>query len=959
MKKLIVINDYAMLRYLLASLMILLNLCAFSQKPVTIQGNIMDAFLECGLDSCEITLLREDSSEVKTDVNTFQINGQNKIQTTIFYLKEVPNVAGNYLIHVQREGYSDGWGKVTIPENYRGGTIKGPVIGIRKAMATVHLGEVEVKATRIKVKMRGDTLVYDASAFNLPQGSMLSNLIEQLPGARMTEEGEIFINGRKIDELTLNSKSLFKGSKKVLLENLPYFTVKELKVFERPHVEKVMRKEHDDNPEYVMDVNLKNQYSTSTMANADAGGGTNDRYILRGFGLVNTPTLTVGAFANVNNINDSYRLGGSSWNNGSGFYVGNGNKPSTRRGVGMSINYQSQKKSHLNYPAVTSSSDLFYDDYDNRDESHVYREHFLPQGITFSQSHSNAFGKVRLAQFVQNFNYIPWEIHVNFMVYYKHNREGSSGEVSQWDSLSTTATQQTLMTRKTKEYGLGWFRLNYAIPGIKNLYGTFSTRWTRQERDAFNRQQSTLRGQPDSYRHEQETLSKTDYYVVPSLSYNIKFSETFRVNLSERFSHSDTHTNDPLYLLNDSNRLPSMQEQLLRTFDADNSTFSHLLQQENEATIAVSIGRERTMENFQQRPFSLTLSLPFFYQYEHLDYQRGAIDTLGRHRMFVVNPSLRVRCKEWTGWFGMSTSSPGMMNLMPYRDTRNPLSISEGNPALKNNRSLQASIDWNFHPKQDKDGKRTTSNSYAAGSSFKYHLRSVAQGATYDPVTSAYTYRPENVKGNWSWNTHYNMSLSLHKNQMWWLDNETSSDVIHSVDYINEWPSQQSHDVSSLSTLHSSLNKVETVNLRDQLTLRYTGKNTKVRLLGELRWRRTWGHRESSPSISAYDYRYGVIAQQIIPAWNTSINVDATMNSRRGYSTSAMNKDEMIVKASITQTVMKGKLKFTLEAHDLFNQFSNKTYEVNAQGRTESWYRVTPHYVMLRVGYNFYVGAKR
>lgn len=152
---------------------------------------------------------------------------------------------------------------------------------------------------------------------------------------------------------------------------------------------------------------------------------------------------------------------------------------------------------------------------------------------------------------------------------------------------------------------------------------------------------------------------------------------------------------------------------------------------------------------------------------------------------------------------------------------------------------------------------------------------------------------------------------------------------------------------------------METVNLRDLLTLRYTEKNTKVRLLGELRWRRTWGHRESSPSISAYDYRYGVIAQQSIPAWNTSINVDATMNSRRGYSTSAMNKDEMIVNASITQTVMKGKLKFTLEAHDLFNQFSNKTYEVNAQGRTESWYRVAPHYVMLRVGYNFYVGAKR
>ena len=44
----------------------------------------------------------------------------------------------------------------------------------------------------------------------------------------MTDAGEIFINGRKIDELTLNSRTLFKGNKKVLLENLPYFTVKEL-----------------------------------------------------------------------------------------------------------------------------------------------------------------------------------------------------------------------------------------------------------------------------------------------------------------------------------------------------------------------------------------------------------------------------------------------------------------------------------------------------------------------------------------------------------------------------------------------------------------------------------------------------------------------------------------------------------------------------------------------------------
>lgn len=948
-----------MLRCLFTALLVLLAVSAYSQSTLTIQGTVKDAFLECGLDSCEITLLREDSSEVKADVNIFEIGGTSKIDATLYYLKDVPNVAGSYLVHVQRAGYNDGWAKVTIPEGFTGGSLQAPVIGIRRAMPTVQLGEVEVKATRIKVKMRGDTLVYDASAFNLPQGSMLSHLIEQLPGARMTEEGEIFINGRKIDELTLNSKSLFKGNKKVLLENLPYFTVKELKVFERPHVEKAMRKEHDDNPEYVMDVNLKDQYSTSLMVNADAAGGTHDRYQLRGFGLAITPALTIGAFANLNNINDSYRLVGKGWSGGSGFYVGNGDKPSIRRGAGVSINYQSAKKSQFGFSSMSSSTDLIYDDYDNRDESHVYREHFLPEGNAYSRSHSNAFDKVRLVQLEQRFSYLPWNIRLDFMAYYMHDREGSSGEVSQWDSLSTTATQRSAMARKTKEYGLSWFRLNYSIPGINNLYGSFSTRWTRQERDAFNRQQSSLRNEPSTYRHEQEQLSKTDYYVVPGLSYHLNFSKTFRVNLSERFSHAGTRTNDPLYLLADSDRLPSVQEHLLRTFDSDNSTFSNLLQQENEAGIDVSIGREWTMETFGQRPFNLTFSLPFFYQHERLDYRRGAIDTLGRHSLFVVNPSVRLRYREWSAYASLKTSSPGMMSMMPYRDARNPLSISEGNPGLKDNRSLHASLDWTFRPRQSKDGHRATANSYAVSSSFDYHLRSVAQGSTYDPVTSAYTYRPENVKGNWTWTTRYNMSLALHKNQLWWIDNETETDVFHSVDYTSEWSSSPSQDLSSRSSLHASLNKVETVNLRDQLTLRYAGKNTKVQLLGDLRWRRTWGHRESSPSISAYDYRYGIVVQQAIPSWNTFFNLDATMNSRRGYSTGAMNKDEMIVNASVTQTVMKGRAKLTLEAHDLFNQYSNKTYEVNAQGRTESWFRVTPHYVMLRATYNFYVGARR
>jgi hypothetical protein len=264
--------------------------------------------------------------------------------STVFYI-DVPRQAANYIIRVQKDGYEDGWAKVSVPDGYKEKMLAVPMVNMKKSiMKTVGLNEVVVKATRIKVKMRGDTLVYDASAFQLPEGSMLQHLIEQLPGARMTDAGEIFINGRKIDELTLNSRTLFKGNKKVLLENLPYFTVKELKVFERQSLYSAIKGIKDENPEYVMDVNLKDEYSVGVIANAEAAGGTHERYQARAFGLLLTKTLTVGAFGNLNNINDISRSLSQGWHEGQGLIMGNQNKPSTRKAAGMSLDYQSTKK---------------------------------------------------------------------------------------------------------------------------------------------------------------------------------------------------------------------------------------------------------------------------------------------------------------------------------------------------------------------------------------------------------------------------------------------------------------------------------------------------------------------------------------------------------------------------------------------------------------------------------------
>ena len=69
-----------------------------------------------------------------------------------------------------------------------------------KTLQGKDLKDVVVKATRVKIVFKNDTVVYNADAFNLPNGSMLDELVRQLPGVKLTDTGEIFLNGKKVDK---------------------------------------------------------------------------------------------------------------------------------------------------------------------------------------------------------------------------------------------------------------------------------------------------------------------------------------------------------------------------------------------------------------------------------------------------------------------------------------------------------------------------------------------------------------------------------------------------------------------------------------------------------------------------------------------------------------------------------------------------------------------------------------
>ena len=128
-----------------------------------------------------------------------------------------------------------------------------------------------MKATKVKMVYKGDTIIYNADAFNVPEGSMLDGLIKQLPGVELKDNGEIFVNGKKIENLTLNGADFFKGKNKMMLENLPYYTVKNVQVYDKQTPKSKFEGHDVEQKEYTMDVVLKKEYRVGGTVYVEGG----------------------------------------------------------------------------------------------------------------------------------------------------------------------------------------------------------------------------------------------------------------------------------------------------------------------------------------------------------------------------------------------------------------------------------------------------------------------------------------------------------------------------------------------------------------------------------------------------------------------------------------------------------------------------------------------------------------
>ena len=349
-------------------------------------GYVYDGFTEEVLEKACVTIYDADSVTVLADSleggYMVSVNGNTGEETRYFrgFNVLVPR-RKVYVVRASYEGYAPQTVRIELPEKRYGvPTAKWelPKMYLWHAMQ-YDLGEASVQGSKILMVMKGDTLVYNASAFNLAEGSMLDNLVRALPGVKLEDGGRITVNGEFVSSLLVNGRDFFKGDPQIALANLPAYTVDKVKVYRKareghdryPRTEAEKRKDP-----LVMDVNLKREYAQGWIANVEAGGGSrlgagfDPVWMGRLFALRYTNHSSLGVYGTINNMDDYERPGSKGeWKHTE---PGQGRRVTKMGGVDFSIDGKNT--------GIKFQTDLQAMRQTIRNEARITSEDFLPSG---------------------------------------------------------------------------------------------------------------------------------------------------------------------------------------------------------------------------------------------------------------------------------------------------------------------------------------------------------------------------------------------------------------------------------------------------------------------------------------------------------------------------------------------------------------------------------------------------
>jgi uncharacterized membrane protein YgcG len=561
--------------------------------------------------------------------------------------------------------------------------------------AVANLKEVKVVGQVTAIEQKGDTTQFNAAAFKTNPDATSEDLIQKMPGITVTN-GTVTAHGETVNRVLVDGKPFFGDDAALTLKSLPAEIVDKIEVFDKLSDQAQFTGFDDGNGQKTINIVTKADRKMGQFGKVFAGYGLDNRYQAGGnisFFKGNQRISVIGLSNNINmqNFSSQDLLGVTGSSGGGGRGGGGGGGSSNNFLVGNQSGITGTNSFGLNYAnkfgkKVDVSGSYFFNRTGNTNTQSTEKEYFLSGGT------GNQFYNENSRTSSTNSNH-----RLNFRVEYNINANNSliiTPRLSFQDNHSTSLkaglttlangsnVNSTDNSQRSQNNGYNFsndllFRHSFAKKG-RTLSLNVNTQVNDRDgiRDLYSKNMYYGLAMPDTAMRgdtiDQRSFTKSDGITLGgNLIYTEPISTTGQLQFNYGLTVSNSNSSRETYNMSfDSNTYSDLDTLLSNNFDNRYIT--------NRAGIGY---------RYRKNSWSANLGLDFqntgLYSQQLAPYNSKVDQSFTN---VLPNFMLSYRSKSGTQFrtfFRSSTNQPSISQLQNVIDNSDPLSLTAGNPDLK------------------------------------------------------------------------------------------------------------------------------------------------------------------------------------------------------------------------------------------------------------------------------------
>ncbi|QNL49547.1 outer membrane beta-barrel protein [Olivibacter sp. SDN3] len=237
-------------------------LLSFGQDDYTVKGSVVDTSANIKLHNTSVSILTAQDSMLykytRADNNgNFLFDGLEK---------------GDYILLVTYPKYAD------YVEQFSLDSVKEINFGSMNMILKSQLLEEVIITGRQAITIKGDTTEYDAASFTLQPNAKVEDLLKQLPGIQVDQDGKITAQGQTVNKVLVDGEEFFGDDPTLVTKNLRGDMVDKVQLYDKQNDQAAFTGVDDGEKEKTINIQLKEDSKKGYFGKVDAGAGTNDFY---------------------------------------------------------------------------------------------------------------------------------------------------------------------------------------------------------------------------------------------------------------------------------------------------------------------------------------------------------------------------------------------------------------------------------------------------------------------------------------------------------------------------------------------------------------------------------------------------------------------------------------------------------------------------------------------------------